>query len=407
MLLIQKNFEGGEQGGQRLVVLDKGAAQLDYQSLFVHISQSFLKSLNQAGGRFKSKFDIYALHGLRGGALEQIVDGRDHHQHVALLLPGDVAVRGARYAANRGHLAGEAHQRLAFVSFEEGLIHLGGGHAARQLHIDGGQDAAHIVAKMGLEQHLLAEVMADLRLVSVIEGAVGVEAYFAEAGVDGRLATGTGNPGDGVDDGLPPLGNQTILLQRLEGAEGGGRVATGHGNQLSAGDGIGVPLGQTVGGLIQPLFAVVGKAVEAVVKALILDPEGAGKIEHRQPLGEKLGCKRGAHLVGGGQQHQIGLGQDPGHAIIVQRQQRLIEGTDPLGMQGREALVGILTAGGDIEAEQLELWMVLYQCGQFGSRVATGTDDDGVKHVEYSKSEFEIHSMTLQCMGFIHPGAPS
>ena len=260
---------------------------------------------------------------------------------------------------------------------------------------------------MGLEQHLLAEVMADLRLVSVIEGAVGVEAYFAEAGVDGRLAPGTGNPGDGVDDGLPPLGNQTILLQRLEGAEGGGRVATGHGDQLGGGDGIGVPLRQTIDGLIQPLLAVVGEAVEAVVKALILDPEGAGEIEHRQPLGEKLGRQLGAHLVGGGQQHQIGLGQDPGHAIIVQRQQRLIEGTDPLGMQGREALVGILTAGRDVEAEQLELWMVLYQCGQFGSRVATGTDDDGVKHVEYSKSEFEIHSMMLQCMGFIHPGAPS
>ncbi len=101
--------------------------------------------------------------------------------------------------------------------------------------------------------------------------------------------------------------------------------------------------------------------------------------------------------MGSGQQHQIGLGQDPGHAVLVQRQQRLIEGPDPLGMQGREPLVGILTAGGDIEAEQFELWMVLYQCGQFGSRVATGTDDNGVKHVEYSKSEFEIHSMELQC----------
>ncbi len=333
---------------------------------------------------------------MRGCAFEQVVDGRDHHQHVALLLPGDIAVRGVCHTANRGHLAGEAHQRLAFISLEEGLIHLGGGDAVRQLHIDGGQNAAHIVAKVGLEQHLLAEVVADLRLVSVIEGAVGIEAHFAEAGVDGGLAPGPGDPGDGVDDGLPPLGNQAILLQRLERAEGGGRVATRHRNQLGRLDGIGIPLGQAIGGLIQPLFALVGEAVEAVVKAQILDPEGAREIEHRQPLGEKLGGQLGAHLVGGGQQHQISLGQDPGHAILVQRQQWLIEGADPLGMQGREALVGILTAGGDIEAEQFELWMVLYQCGQFGSRVATGTDDNGVEHVEYSKSEFEIHSMVLR-----------
>ena len=37
VLIVEKGFEGGEQGGQRLVVLDKGAAQLDYQRLFVHV----------------------------------------------------------------------------------------------------------------------------------------------------------------------------------------------------------------------------------------------------------------------------------------------------------------------------------------------------------------------------------
>lgn len=82
-----------------------------------------------------------------------------------------------------------------------------------------------------------------------------------------------------------------------------------------------------------------------------------------------------------GQHHQIGLGQDPGHAVFVQGQQRLIQLAHPLGMQGREALVGVLAAGGNIEAEQLELWMVLDQSGQFGPRVATGTDDNGLKHV--------------------------
>jgi hypothetical protein len=49
--------------------------------------------------------------------------------------------------------------------------------------------------------------------------------------------------------------------------------------------------------------------------------------------------------VGGGQHHQIGLGQDPGHAVFVQGQQRLIQLAHPLGMQGREALVGVLAAG--------------------------------------------------------------
>ena len=124
-----------------------------------------------------------------------------------------------------------------------------------------------------------------------------------------------------------------------------------------------------------------GEAVEGGVEPLILDPEGTGEIEHRQSLGQELGGKLGAHLVGGGQQHQIGLGQDPGHAVLVQRQQRLIQLTDPLGMQGRETLVGVLAASGDIEAEQLEFWMVLDQCGQFGPRVATGTDDNGIEHV--------------------------
>lgn len=69
-----------------------------------------------------------------------------------------------------------------------------------------------MVAKVGLEQHLLAEVVADLRLLSAIESAVGVEAYFAEAGIDGRFAPGPGDPRDGVDDRLPTLGNQAILL---------------------------------------------------------------------------------------------------------------------------------------------------------------------------------------------------
>ena len=113
---------------------------------------------------------------------------------------------------------------------------------------------------------------------------------------------------------------------------------------------------------------------------MIPDPEGTGEIEHRQPLGQELRRQLGAHLVGGGQQHQVGLGQDPGHAIFVQRQQRLIQRADPLGVQRRETLVGVLAAGGNIEAEQLELWMVLDQGGQLGSRVATGTDDNGVKH---------------------------
>ncbi len=295
-------------------------------------------------------------------------------------MPGDVAVRGTRHPADGGHLAGEAHQRLAFVGFEVGLIHLGRRHAVRQLHIDGGQDAAHIVAKVGLEQHLLAEVVADLRLVPVIEGAVGIEAHLAEAGVDSRLATGSGDPGDRIDDGLPPLGDEACLLQRLEGAQGGGRIAAGYGDKLGGLDGLCIPLRQTVGGLLQPLLILVGEAVEGGVEILILDPEGAGEIEHRQPLGQELGRQLGTHLMGGGQQHQVSLGQDPGHAILVQRQQRLIQLADPLGMQRGETLVGVLAAGRDIEPEQLELWMVLDQCGQFGSRVATGTDDNGVKH---------------------------
>ena len=36
VLLVEKGLEGGKQGGQRLVVFDQCAAQLDYQSLLVH-----------------------------------------------------------------------------------------------------------------------------------------------------------------------------------------------------------------------------------------------------------------------------------------------------------------------------------------------------------------------------------
>lgn len=144
--------------------------------------------------------------------------------------------------------------------------------------------------RWGLEQHLLAQVVADLRLMPVVEGAVGAQAHFAKTGIDGRLATGPGDAGYRIDDGLPSLGNQTGLLQRFEGAQRSSRVATWHSNQLGGGNGIAVPFRQTVGGLLQQLLVLVGEAVEGGVELLVLDPEGAGEIQHRQPLGQESGA---------------------------------------------------------------------------------------------------------------------
>ena len=67
-------------------------------------------------------------------------------------------------------------------------------------------------------------------------------------------------------------------------------------------------------------------------------------------------------------------------------------------MQGREALVGVLAARRHIEAEQIELWMVLDQCGQFGPAPLAPTITV-LSMFEYSKSGFEIRSLLLRCKG--------
>ncbi|MNQ45544.1 hypothetical protein D3C85_593290 [compost metagenome] len=43
VLIVQEGFQGSEQGGQGLVVLDQGTTQLDYQRLLVHLLDPSLK----------------------------------------------------------------------------------------------------------------------------------------------------------------------------------------------------------------------------------------------------------------------------------------------------------------------------------------------------------------------------
>ena len=102
------------------------------------------------------------------------------------------------------------------------------------------------VAQMRLEQNLVAEVVADFRLMTMFEHTVRIQTDFTKAGVQRRLASGTRDAGDRIDNRSRPAGNHPGTHQRLQRRQRSGRITARYSNQFGLGDGILIPLRQSV-----------------------------------------------------------------------------------------------------------------------------------------------------------------
>ena len=181
----------------------------------------------EAGGFGEGEQEVHVLHGLAGGAFEEVVDDGGDDELAVMHLQGDQAlvcvdhlleVHGAREDVREG--------RIGIEVFIQGC-HFLQGEGARGLC--DGEDAAGEIAPDRDEVQIVADaqVPADFRQVLVRQDFIGRQVVVPPAEVrrGSGLDAGAGGTGDGLDMDIAP--EEAGLRQRQERQLDGGREAAG------------------------------------------------------------------------------------------------------------------------------------------------------------------------------------
>ena len=251
------------------------------------------------------------------GALDEVVDRRNHHQAagVGLELEAHVGVVGPRHHLGVGvtvdapALLDQAHEGLVRVELAVGLPDVLFGEAVGDEDLGGHEDAADALAGHRGHVHLggAGQVVDHLGGVAVAGGLVdpqGPAALGVMAGGAGFGSGGRGTDHHRHEDGVPR--HQTLGVERVEAQKRGRGGATGAREPVGVLDGLGVDLGVGVGELLQQLGARVG-AVEALVELQRLQPEVGREVDDVGRFFLVVVEVLRRHPVGQPQHDQVGL----------------------------------------------------------------------------------------------------